>query len=943
MQKGYGDRGQVAIAFTYRRNGVLVSCKYRDINKRFWQEKDTKKVFYGLDDIKGADEIIIVEGEMDKLAMEEAGFRNCVSVPDGAPPSVSPKELPPNQEDTKYQYLWNCKEYLDKVSRIILATDGDPPGQALAEELARRLGRERCWRVKWPKKNTDEHFKDANEVLMFSGPLALRDIIENAELYPIRGLFHFSDYFPEIDAYYNRTLGYEFGASTGWTALNEIYNVMPGELTLVTGVPNSGKSEWIDALLCNLNESVGWKFALCSMENNVRQHARKLLEKHMKKPFFDARYGESAERMSAEELEEGKQWLSDTFYLIRCEDDALPNIKWVLDLARAAVLRHGVRGLVIDPYNELDHQRPPNMTETEYVSQMLTLIKRFAQHHACHVWLVAHPRQLQNWTGQPPNLYDISGSAHFVNKCDNGIVIHRNRNPNAGPIDQVQVLVRKVRNKVVGTIGDAFLSYNSLVLEGDLKVETMTVEVKVEETKVAEVVVVPQEEPEKVVVVEEKKNDVNGDVEVKEVDAADNDGPKTVQKSSSYKEESNFLSDLKEFERKALSELKLKLEEAILGNSLFKKEGAKKKEKEVEKPVEEEKEKEKETKEGEESGEQEGEKKEDVKPEGDNEKEKTVLECEEEKTEVVIEEKSEEIDRDISIWGVPLFPSKGSEGTDVVLLKFLRARDFKVNDALEMLKKTLQWRKESNIDSLLDEEIGVDLSSAFYMNGIDREGHPVCYNIYGVFENEELYAKAFGDEEKRKQFLEMEISINGESDLKNSPSPSKKELRTAMSKAVTLLQDNYPEFVAKNVNIHKCSILVLCFQRPAISFLSSKNQEQICRCSPCQDHRDIAQVCSGRGNPCPIWWLQEENDFEFSSEDGEVSELVIKAGSTKTIEIPAAEVGATLLWDLTVVGWEVNYKEEFVPSDEASYTIIIQKSKKMSSNEEPTRKHFQEQ
>lgn len=62
---------------------------------------------------------------------------------------------------------------------------------------------------------------------MFSGPHALRDIIENAELYPIRGLFQFSDYFPEIDAYYNRTLGFEYGASTGWTALNEIYNVRP--------------------------------------------------------------------------------------------------------------------------------------------------------------------------------------------------------------------------------------------------------------------------------------------------------------------------------------------------------------------------------------------------------------------------------------------------------------------------------------------------------------------------------------------------------------------------------------------------------------------------------------------------------------------------------------------------------------------------------------------
>ncbi|KAJ8450706.1 hypothetical protein Cgig2_021178 [Carnegiea gigantea] len=149
-----------------------------------------------------------------------------------------------------------------------------------------------------------------------------------------------------------------------------------------------------------------------------------------------------------------------------CEDDCLPHVKWVLDLAKAGVLRHGVRGLVIDPYNELDHQRPSSMTETEYVSQMLTMIKRFAQHHSCHVWFVAHPRQLHNWVGDPPNLYDISGSAHFINKCDNGIVVHRNRDPEAGPIDRVQAMnsicVRKVRNKVAGTIGEAFLSYNRL-------------------------------------------------------------------------------------------------------------------------------------------------------------------------------------------------------------------------------------------------------------------------------------------------------------------------------------------------------------------------------------------------------------------------------------------------------------------------------------------------
>lgn len=462
MQRKWNKK--IVIAFTYKRGKVLVGCKYREVNKKFSQEPNTEKILYGLDDIKQARDVIIVEGEIDKLSMEEAGYRNCVSVPDGAPSQVSNK-LPDKDEDKKYQYLWNCKEYLDKASRIILATDADPPGQALAEELARRLGKERCWRVIWPKKNETDICKDANEVLMFLGTQALKKVIEGAELYPIRGLFNFKDFFPDIDNYYLGIRGDELGIPTGWKCMDELYKVVPGELTIVTGVPNSGKSEWIDALLCNINDQCGWKFVLCSMENKVRDHARKLLEKHIKKPFFGARYGGSVERMSPDEFEEGKQWLNETFHLIRCDDDCLPSIDWVLNLAKAAVLRHGVRGLVIDPYNELDHQRPSNQTETEYVSQILTKIKRFAQHHSCHVWFVAHPKQLQNWNGAPPNMYDISGSAHFINKCDNGIVIHRNRDPDAGPIDVVQVSMKKVRNKVIGTIGDAFLTYDRVTGE----------------------------------------------------------------------------------------------------------------------------------------------------------------------------------------------------------------------------------------------------------------------------------------------------------------------------------------------------------------------------------------------------------------------------------------------------------------------------------------------
>jgi twinkle protein len=477
-------------------------------------------VLYGLNDVVGAAEVVIVEGEMDKLALEEAGVRNVVSVPDGAPARVREGDLPPAAEDTKYSYLWNCRAWLDQAVRVVIATDNDAPGDALAEELARRLGRERCWRVRWPLTRKDHEYvgapgaaaaaaeedkakakdavkaaleavapadsgvgegadaaaaappppslderwyrKDANEVLLRDGPAVLRSFVEAAEPLPIRGLLRFHEYYDDIVKHFYLELREGQGVGTGWPALDPYYKVVPGELTIVTGVPNSGKSEWIDALLCNLSDQHGWTFALCSMEKRATDHARQLAEKYVGRPFFDLPYGRGVPRMTYEQLDEALDWVDDRFHLIRYEDDQLPSVDWVLDIAKAAVYRYGIRGLVIDPYNELDHQRPASMTETEYVSQMLTKVKRFAQTAGVHVWFVAHPRQLREWKGQAPNLYDISGSAHFINKADNGIVVHRNRDPNGQSLAAVQILVRKVRNKAAGTVGDAVLEYERI-------------------------------------------------------------------------------------------------------------------------------------------------------------------------------------------------------------------------------------------------------------------------------------------------------------------------------------------------------------------------------------------------------------------------------------------------------------------------------------------------
>ena len=477
-----------AIMFPYRVNGVTVNAKFRQLGdkKAFWQSKGGDKILYGLDDMDDCDAVVIVEGEMDKLAMEQAGFRNCISVPDGAPAKVKDGPVPAPEEDRKFSFLWTCRSHLDRMKHFIIATDADEPGQALAEELARRLGREKCFRVNWPgstfaqqrlkDSNSGEALpppdpaaarKDANEVLMKDGAPALVQLVNSAEPIPIRGLFRFSDFEEELDRYFgleslsSQDVAIELaGVSTGWANLDELYKVVPGELTIVTGVPNSGKSEWVDALMCNLAARHGWNFALCSMENKVTDHARKLIEKYVGKPFFSKQgYAQGNIRMSTDEYARGKAWLDQHFALIRHEDDEVPSIDWIIGLARSAVLRYGIKGLLIDPYNELDHRRPSSVSETEYVSQMLTRVKRFAAHHDVHVWFVAHPRQMHQWRGGAPGLYDISGSAHFVNKCDNGIVVHRIRD-DPDRLAEVKIILAKVRNKVSGKIGEAVLKYD---------------------------------------------------------------------------------------------------------------------------------------------------------------------------------------------------------------------------------------------------------------------------------------------------------------------------------------------------------------------------------------------------------------------------------------------------------------------------------------------------
>lgn len=309
---------------------------------------------------------------------------------------------------------------------------------------------------------------------------------------------------------------------------------------------------------------------------------------------------------------------------------------------------------------------------------------------------------------------------------------------------------------------------------------------------------------------------------------------------------------------------------------------------------------------------------------------------------------------EISIWGIPLLKD---ERTDVILLKFLRARDFKVKDSFTMLKNTLRWRKSFSIDALVDENLGDDLEKVVFMHGYDKEGHPVCYNVYGEFQNKELYQKTFSDEEKRTRFLKWRIqflersirkldfwpgginTIFQVSDLKNSPGPGKRELRLATKQALQLLQDNYPEFVAKQVFIN-VPWWYLAFYTMMSPFMTQRTKSKFVFASPARTAEALFKYVSPEHVPIQYGGLSVDYcdcNPQFTIDDP-AAVVTVKPATKQTVEIIVNEK-CTFVWELRVVGWEVSYSAEYVPNNESNYTIIIQKARKITPTDEPVISH----
>ena len=424
----------------YNKDTELVNIKYRTIDKKFKQEKQTERTLYNYEKIFDKDDVIFCEGEIDVLSLHEIGFTNATTLPDGAP-----KEAKFKDNDARFKALENCPL---QAKKIILFTDNDQAGKSLHDELLHRFGKDICWYVQVP-----EDCKDANDVLVKHGSAKLEELVRNAIPYPVDGLHTVTDYVGSVYDLYNGN--YVKPIEAGMGGLDDIYKILKGTFHTITGIPNHGKSYFLDQLLLRIAQNHNWKFALFSPEHSTGMHIRRIVQMYKEKSFDEG----FTNRMSQQELNEALDFITNHYYFIETKDE-VPTIDYILDIAKGSILKYGVNGIVIDPYNEVNASRSGNLREDEHIRDFISKCKRFARIHDVVVWVVAHPTKLPKATDggyAPPTAYDISGASHWHNQSDVILTVHRDFDDNS-----TEIMTRKIREQdLYGKIGSVTFDFDT--------------------------------------------------------------------------------------------------------------------------------------------------------------------------------------------------------------------------------------------------------------------------------------------------------------------------------------------------------------------------------------------------------------------------------------------------------------------------------------------------
>lgn len=409
-----------AINFNYYRDGKLINVKYRDNDKNFKLVSGAELIFYGLDNIKEVDVCYITEGEIDALSFNECGIYSVCSVPNGA-----------TKGSQGLKYLDNCYEYFKEKKKIVICTDNDSAGLNLRHELARRFGQYRCQYLDYGV------YKDANEVLVEEGREALREIIMNPLDFPVEGIL-------DIDVIWDSVLNWEKDGVKNYSVglgADDYFKVMMGEWSVITGIPNSGKSDVLDQICVNLALMHDHKIAMFSPESYPYEgHIRRIANKI------------NSTECDTDMLNHTKNFIEEHFFFIKIDVENI-TLQNIIDRFTELVFKKGINVCVIDPWNLLQHDQQYDLS---YISKMLGFITQFCQKTNTHLFLVAHPRKMDSYNGvySVPTPYHISGSSDFFNKAYNCITVYRRLGERTRfGSDQVEVHVQKVKRMENGTQG----------------------------------------------------------------------------------------------------------------------------------------------------------------------------------------------------------------------------------------------------------------------------------------------------------------------------------------------------------------------------------------------------------------------------------------------------------------------------------------------------------
>ena len=409
--------------FNYFRNGELINTKFRDGRKNFKLVKGAEKIFYNIDNTVDSDTIIIVEGEMDALSLVTCGINHVVSVPNGA-----------TLNRLNLDYLDSSIDYFLEKEKVILALDKDEAGQNLQAELIRRLGAEKCYTADFGE------YKDANDFHIANGCSELKRVIAEAEPVPLENVVQLKDIENELQEFIEE--GFKPGFQVGLPNFDQIFSTYTGQFITVTGIPSSGKSDFVDQMAVGYNINYGWKTAFASPENKPTfLHAHKLIRKFWKGMPSKADLG-------------GEKWnsitahVNENFFFLENERYDLDS---VLDKAAELVKRKGIKCLVIDPFNKVKMKTKREMSIPDYTMEYLQKIEIFAKKYDVLVVVVAHPTKMYkdaNGKIEEPTMYNIKGGGEWYDASYHGLLVHRNYEEKT-----VKVKVLKVKFQNLGENG----------------------------------------------------------------------------------------------------------------------------------------------------------------------------------------------------------------------------------------------------------------------------------------------------------------------------------------------------------------------------------------------------------------------------------------------------------------------------------------------------------